>query len=268
MGSTTAISVLKGLRRQSEIAVRIIGVDINQEKQIAGSSFCDRFYKVPKAVDPQYIPCLLQICASEGVQILFPIIDIELEVLAGVRELFRAHGIHVWVSCPETVLTCNDKYQTYQFFRRHDIATPQTWTADEALAQIADLRCPLVVKPAQGVSSIGVFVVHTLPELTSALEQGDQPLVQEYLPGREYTVDVLMDEESRPIAVVPRERIEVKAGISYKGRTVHHESLMTEATRIAAALGIQGPCNIQCRVPDAHPVFFEVNPRFSGTLPL
>ena len=44
IGSTTAISVVKGLRQQKEISTKIVGVDINHRNEIAGSRFCDIFY--------------------------------------------------------------------------------------------------------------------------------------------------------------------------------------------------------------------------------
>ena len=82
IGSTTAISVVKALRQQKEVIVKLIGVDINRKNEIAGSQFCDRFYTVPEAVAANYITELIKICQFEGVLILFPIIDIELEVIA------------------------------------------------------------------------------------------------------------------------------------------------------------------------------------------
>ena len=36
----------------------------------------------------------------------------------------------------------------------------------------------------------------------------------------------------------------------------------------AAALRFVGPINIQCRIVDGRPVIFEINPRFSGGIPL
>jgi carbamoyl-phosphate synthase large subunit len=268
MGSTTAISVAKGIRQQQEIPVRIVGADINQRREIAGPRFCDAFYTVPKAIEAEYLPEILRVCEAEMIRVLFPIIDIELEVIAAHIAAFRDRGIHVWVSDAETVLTCNDKYKTYCFFSDHGFNTPRTWLPEEFPLSAAGDLLPLVVKPRRGVSSMHVFMARERGELESYLHRVQDPIIQEYLDGREYTIDVVTDEDARLLAVVPRERIEVKAGISYKGRTVRDERLIQEGGRIAEALKIKGPCNIQCRVKDGAPIFFEVNPRFSGALPL
>ena len=77
VGSTTAISVIKGLRRQEEFRVSVVGVDINDRTDIAGSSFCDRFFKVPPATDESnYLNALHDIVASESVDLLVPIVYI------------------------------------------------------------------------------------------------------------------------------------------------------------------------------------------------
>ncbi|MGB3206622.1 MAG: ATP-grasp domain-containing protein [Crinalium sp.] len=268
MNSVTAISIVKGLRQQAELLLHIVGTDTNLKNEIAGSSFCDQFYTVPKAVEDNYISQLVDICVAENVKIIFPVVDIELEIIATNIEVFRNQGIQVWLSNLETIQTCNNKYQTYKFFLDHKFATPQTWLPEEITGREADFPYPLIVKPIDGRSSIDVFCVEDVAALQQALKKVNQPIIQEYLEGKEFTIDVVADEDSRILAVVPRERIEIKAGISYKGRTVKDQQLIEKATDIAQKLQIKGACNIQCRVKDNLVKFFEVNPRFSGTLPL
>ncbi len=268
MGSNTAISVAKGLRRQSEFALRIVGTDMNCECEIAGSSFCDKTYTVHGAFEPQYIPELLGICEQERVRILFPIIDREVEVIAAHLNHFNSIGVCVWLSDLRSVQICNDKYETYRFFTQYRIPTPPTWLPKDSTGKETELPYPLIVKPRGGLSSIDVFRVEDAAELEAALKKVKRPIVQEYVEGKEFTIDVLADQNARVLAVVPRERIETKAGLSYKGRTVRDQTLIDQAEKIARALIIKGPCNIQCRMRDGLPKFLEVNPRFSGGLPL
>jgi len=191
-----------------------------------------------------------------------------LGVIAGCAEPFESLGTKVWISSRRTVSICNDKYQTYRFFRQNGIRTPKSWLPGELDHDGGEHMYPMIVKPVDGVSSVDVFRVDNAAELGEALRKVRNPIVQEYVEGTEYTIDVVADDTSRPIAVVPRERIEVKAGISYKGRTVRDPQLIEAAGQIAQTLEIRGPCNIQCRVHSGEPSFFEINPRFSGTLPL
>ena len=67
---------------------------------------------------------------------------------------------------------------------------------------------------------------------------------------------------------MPRERVVIRAGVSDRGRTVRDEKLIDLALACARVFEFVGATNIQCRVVDGHPVIFEINPRFSGGIPL
>jgi carbamoyl-phosphate synthase large subunit len=267
VGSTPALSVIKGFRQQGTFQVRIIGSDTHPRNLIAGSSFCDGFYTVPPADDSQYIPLLLEICLREQVHVLIPIIDPELLVLSEAKERFAKIGVTVVVSDPKTIRICNDKYATAQFFRQHGIPSPDTWLCND-IPEGEDLPYPLFVKPRDGMSSRNAFRIDSPKELQQAQTRIPNLVVQSCLIGEEYTTDILADLNGETIAVVPRLRLETRAGIIYKGRTCHDERLISWGHRISNALNIKGPANIQCIVSGSDISYFEVNPRFSAGLPL
>ncbi|MHC4160485.1 MAG: ATP-grasp domain-containing protein [Planctomycetota bacterium] len=70
--------------------------------------------------------------------------------------------------------------------------------------------------------------------------------------------------------VVPRKRIEVRAGEVSKGQVVKHTQIMTEAARLVEALGAgPGVITLQLFLTDDNKVkFIEINPRFGGGVPL
>ena len=109
--------------------------------------------------------------------------------------------------------------------------------------------------------------MRTRRELEFFTEYVDRPIVQEYLEGPEFTIDMLCN-EGRPLAVVPRERVVIRAGVMDRGRTVRDRGLIDLALACAAALEFHGPVNIQCRTLRGVPTVFEINPRFSGGIPL
>jgi carbamoyl-phosphate synthase large subunit len=94
------------------------------------------------------------------------------------------------------------------------------------------------------------------------------PVIQEYLDGPEFTIDVLCDFAGRPLSIVPRERVVIRAGVIDRGRTVNDPSLIELAKAACAAIPFAGPVNIQCRMHRGQPFIFEINPRFSGGIPL
>ena len=95
------------------------------------------------------------------------------------------------------------------------------------------------------------------------------PVVQEYLDGPEFTIDMLCDFQGQPLSIVPRERVVIRAGVIDRGRTVRDYRLIDLARAIArVALPLAGPVNVQCRMVEGWPIVFEINPRFSGGIPL
>ena len=60
----------------------------------------------------------------------------------------------------------------------------------------------------------------------------------------------------------------VRSGVTDRGKTWNHPAMIEVAVRTAEALDIRGPANIQVKLHNNVPTVFEVNPRFSGGIPL
>lgn len=71
---------------------------------------------------------------------------------------------------------------------------------------------PCFIKPKDGSSSIDAYKVENEEELYSFAERVADYIVQPFIEGREYTVDILCDFEGNPIYVTPRERLAVRSG--------------------------------------------------------
>jgi carbamoyl-phosphate synthase large subunit len=94
-------------------------------------------------------------------------------------------------------------------------------------------------------------------------------IVQTRLTGREFTADALVDRNGDLLTVVPRWREETKAGISVKGTTFASQAVTDTVARALGAVGLTGPANVQGFVAaDGGVTVVEINPRFSGGLPL
>jgi len=272
VGSTTSQSVIKGLRRQQQYDVRIVGTDTHESDQIAGSAFCDSFHKVPLATEEEaYIDSIVNIVRTASIDLLIPIIDVELSVLSKHADRIRTET-ELLLSDHEVIEQCNEKRRTHDLFMSLDIPTPKTVDVDgdtdrETLeSQVECLSYPIIVKPNVGVSSRDVYTIRNPDELC-LVDRINDPIAQTRATGQEYTIDVFHDGES-PVAAVPRKRLETRSGISYKGETVQDEQLIRYAERIADEINLYGPANIQCFKHEGTFQFIEINPRFSGSLPL
>ena len=95
------------------------------------------------------------------------------------------------------------------------------------------------------------------------------PIVQTQIVGREFTVDALVSPTGDIVGTAARWRLATKAGISVLGTTFDDDAVAQVTALVLKALGHVGPANVQGFVaPDGEVVIIEVNPRFSGGLPL
>jgi len=225
----------------------------------------DRAYLVPPSQADGYLDEVSRICEYEDIRLVIPTIDDELELFGAARARFEEAGVLVAVSHAATASICNDKLATCERLRAHGIAAAPTWVPSTLPADVA---FPLFVKPRGGRGGVGAYRVNDRRELDFFLSYVADPVVQEYLDGPEFTLDVMCDFNGQPISVVPRERVVIRSGVIDRGRTKRDPSLIDLAVACTRVLPFAGAINIQCRVVDGRPTVFEINPRFSGGIPL
>ena len=243
---------------------RVVTTDINPLSPAL--YFGHKHHIVPLTTDRHYIPIIESICDAEDVNLIIPTIDDELPIFGREVARLEQQGIRVAVSSEQTSNICNDKYETYLFCQANGIQTPLTWLAKDVYFD--GLKYPLYVKPRFGRGSVNVFVVKNEAQLRAFLEYVPDAIVQEELCGTEFTIDVLADFNGRVISIVPRERLVIRAGVSDKGITRKHAEVIAFAKDIAERLQIVGAANIQCKFDGRELRLIEVNPRFSGGIPL
>ncbi|AGW41030.1 D-alanine:D-alanine ligase [Leifsonia xyli subsp. cynodontis DSM 46306] len=132
----------------------------------------------------------------------------------------------------ETLVTCLDK---------HRLAATVDGRARIPLTRLLnragkgkDWTFPVIVKPRSGAGSRGVRLIADRAQL-EALDDDDSILIQENLPGEEFSVDVLAGLDGSIIAAVPRSRERVDSGVSIAGRTLRRAELEETAAAVARA---------------------------------
>ena len=225
----------------------------------------DRAYRGPLSCDPGYLDAVAHLCRCERIGLIVPTIDDELPLFAAGETRFARLGIRVAVSPEPTVQICNDKYLTCRHLRQAGIPAAASFVPGELPVRPT---LPAFVKPRCGRGSIGAFAARTTDELDFFCRYVADPVVQDYLDGPEYTIDMLCDFDGRPLSVVPRERVVVRAGVIDRGRTVNDPALIRLGVHCAALLPFAGAVNVQCRTVAGVPTVFEINARFSGGIAL
>jgi len=219
---------------------------------------------VPQVGTLDYIPAVLRLVERLGVRLIVPLTDLDLRSLARQQDKFQQLGCTVMVGTEEAVTLCRDKTRINDTFERAGVKHIQTCT----LAEFHKAPFfPCFVKPTCGSASVGAAVVNNGEELKAHVTvHGDQLIVQQYIHGPEYTIDIYRTRAGQVKCVVPRQRLLIRSGEVEKGVTVKDEALIADAARLAGQVeGLWGVFCCQCK-RDQHGVarFFEVNARFGG----
>jgi carbamoyl-phosphate synthase large subunit len=216
--------------------------------------------------DAGFGDAMLEQCRADDIDVLVPTVDAELLVVSQRRAEFETTGTRVLVADPGTLELCLDKWKLIRACESV-CPVPETLVLSGRVPE-ARPTFPLLVKPRSGAGGRGVRLIRTRMELATCSHAEDL-IAQEYLPGHEYSVDVLYSTDRRRLAVVPRERLKVDSGISVTGRTFRSERLESLAAAVADRIGLTFVANIQFREDSTGtPKLLEVNARFPGGMPL
>jgi len=289
-GAPGASGIVRSLRSVEERHVRIVGVDVDPDAY--GFGLVDEHYTVPAGGDGEYVPRMTQIADAEDADVVLPLTTAELGPLAAGRDTIPAT---VMVSEREALSVANDKAALYRFLEEGGFdAAPAYRRVDDADAFVDAVAAlgypdrPVCFKPtvASGMRGFRVLddsvdratrlleekpgtPITTLEEVLPVLESADEfpeLAVMEYLPGEEYSVDVLATGDD-VAAVIPRTRARTRAGITFRGVVERDEALVEAATDICRELGLAYNVNLQFRYDaDGDPKVIEINPRVSGTI--
>ena len=264
------VSLLNSFRRaarQLKINASFFGTDTTALS--SALQLCDKGFLVKPVTHADYIKQLLRIVKTNKIKLLVPTVDLDLRLLAQNKPEFAAVGCCVLISTPAVVNICQDKRKTYRFLLKNGFDTPVTMSIRRALSK-KRLSWPCFLKPWDGYASRGNAVVNNRKELSFFSKRIPNAICQEFIKGAEHTCDVYVDFDMKVRCVVPRKRLEVRAGEVSKGQIVKHPRMMSEAARLVETLGAgPGVITLQLFLTDKDKVkFIEINPRFGGGVPL
>lgn len=245
---------------------KLVGADVTVAAP--GYHLADVGELVPQTSDSRYIDALKELVTRHAIRLVVPLTDLDLICLSRHRDEFAAMGCTVMISSPEAVAICRNKIHFNSLLTEAGLTGIRTVSLTEFRQ---NSFYPCFVKPISGSAGIGKALLRNDHELTAHLATfGEQMLFQDYVPGQEYTLDMYCRRDGVTCAVVPRQRLSIRAGEVEKGITVKDDELVAAAIQLVKHLpGLWGVVNAQCRrAPGGPPRFFELNPRFGGGVPL
>ena len=275
----TAASV----KNNGERNIRLIGADMNHDDTIL--QMFDQYYQVPRGDDPNYAAAILEICRKEHVDVVIPIMSVELETLAKNEAMFKEAGVVLSVSSLESLKIANNKLALFEYMRDNDIPVPKFWKVNSVAdvdPAIEHIGVPVVFKTNEGSGSRGMRIIDpsksrfdilfhekptsayvTLQDFKETLQEGDMPpmMAMEYLPGNEYTVDMLC-ENGKVLYNMCRRGLNVQTSIILDGIVEDKPEITGLCAMVAEKLKLTGNIGFDVKErADGTPVIMECNPR-------
>lgn len=239
----------------------LLGCDI--DPFAGGRVLVEKFYQVPCALDSgSYLRFIVGLLESENIKYVFPTSEAEIEFFDIHRDRFK-NDTAIFIHNRDIVRTFLDKYETALFLMNNGLPSPRTYLIER---YSNELGYPCILKPRRGHGGKSLILVNDLEEFKFFRRRLKDYVVQENIgtQDEEYTVTVFSTrEKSYSIAF---KRFLGYGSLSKIAQLMQDARLEYLAEKIATAVSLEGPLNIQCRKTDSGYVPFEINPRFSSTV--
>jgi len=289
-GGTVMPGIIQCLKIVKERKIKVIGVDM--KKDAVGFYMCDKHYVVPPGNSPDYIDAVLKISKKENVDVILPISQQEFIPLSRHKQLFENIGTIIACSDHESMKTANDKGLFLEFLKQKNLPCADFYlpkTIDEFEEDVYKLgypEKPVVMKPRISAGNKGFRILRedidkkslllnktddayaNLSDITKIFENGTFPdlVVMEYLPGEEYSVDLLV-KNGEPLIIVPKVRVDPLPGLSRVGIVKKNPEVEKLVSDIVKAFDFNYNINIQLKYSEnGVPLPYEVNPRIAATI--
>jgi len=248
----------------------------------------DRWFIVPPVDHPDFIEKLFDICRDEHVQLLVPTFEPELPLLAEQRSRFQQAGTFVLISAPQVIETCYDKLATNRFLKKCGLPVLKTYPTIEAAFEALnrqEINFPLDIKPQWGFGSTDMEYPEDREELDlayrlikkrlartfqvgiSARDSASSLLIQEYLNGMEYGLDIINDFQGQYVCTVSKRKLRMRAGQTDRAITVKDWRLEALGAVIGKSLGHIGILDCDLIEVSGNLFVLDLNPRLGGGYP-
>jgi carbamoyl-phosphate synthase large subunit len=270
--------------------IDIIGTDVNAK--VVGKYLCDKFYRIPKAVDTEnYLDSLFNISEKEKIDIIIPQNTSELNTLASNKDKFGEIETFILVSDERSLKIANNRFKLMRICKEIGLPVANFSIAnniEDLYRRAEELGWPrnkIVVKPPVSNGMRGVRIIDENIDLKK-LFYDEKPtnlyikmedlykilgntfpelIIMEYLPGEEYTVDVFRNDFNT--TVIPRKRTMIRSGITFNGITEKNEEIIDYTNKITEEIGLKYCFGFQFKLDEnGGAKIIESNPRVQGTM--
>jgi carbamoyl-phosphate synthase large subunit len=253
-GTEIGLEIFHALNSCKEIRLVGAGEDVSNH----GQFIYPEYYILPSIYENGWLEALNNLCVKLKIDYIFPAYDDIIVALSEKKDQLHAKIIS---SPPLTCKITRSKSETYRYLA-DKIRVPTLYDSPNQVTKF-----PVLVKPDKGQGSFGVTKVVDITTLKNSLATILDPIICEYLPGEEYTVDCFSDREKGLLFSGARSRRRIRNGISVNTITEHLPELNQMAQEISQAISLWGAWFFQVkRAENGEFALLEIAPRIAGSM--
>ena len=231
----------------------------------------DKYYIVPRIDAAEYIETIKKICIENNVKGILSLIDPELSILAKAKQEFIELGVIPIISDLKQVDLCFDKFLFNERLKKLGFNAIRSYIDKEQFFHDVEkgiISYPVFVKPICGSASINISKAYSKEEVEFLFKRYANLMIQEFMNGKEYGVDVYIDMISnKPTAIFIKEKLLMRAGETDKSVSVHDKELEAIIIKFVSKMEFKGVIDIDIFKVNNKYYISEVNPRFGGGYP-
>jgi len=247
---------------QKENKYNVLGIDIQDE--CVGNFITNLYIKCPKLSESNYWNFIEDLIFKNKINFVFVTNSIEvLEWSQKKTLLVEKYNCKVFLNDEQIIKICDDKMNTYKWCIENNIKIPPIVGLDYR---------PCIIKPLIGCGAANIEILKTNINIISenANRNINNFIVQKYINGIEFTSDIISDENGNVINIVPKQRLLVKNGQSFKSTIKMDEDIINFVKNVALKINNKSVINIQViKEFETNEIFLiEINPRWTTTIGL
>ena len=266
-GSPLGQSVVKALMN-SKLDLDIFIID-HSEFAAGFHIFPDlKKFVAPSVASSEYDTFMTNLLVENQINLIFPLLSVEFAYFQDNKGKFERLGIEVVAPRDKVAQLAESKYESMVALKKVGLNCPDTVlvTNSQDIQDFFDGHEKGVLKPVFGASGQDIHFVHSMNTARAIVENKPNGhfVLQDYMPGPEYTIGVHRAIHSDSIHAITIER-SLKFGLSYSGKIVKNPAIEEYAISVVKALNLFDANNVQLKLINSTPFMFEINPRLSST---
>ena len=207
----------------------------------------------------KYSKYLKNFVNKKKINLIFPLSNWEMSILADLKNYFKKKNIEAIVSEKKVIKTCLNKLLTIKKLRTANLDYPKVVNFNEIKKNL-----PVIKKRIKGRSSIDQEIISSVKNISSS-QKGF--FYQKYLKFPEFGMDILNDLNGNFLHCCVRKKLLMRAGDTDKAQIVKSKLFLNLAKKISKTFKHIGILDIDFLMNKNKIYILDLNPRIGGGYP-